>query len=149
MRGFFAGLSPLLARDVPFNAIFFGTYNTYCALLRSWLQVPSEMPLGPVPIFVAGGFAGMSAWTIVFPFDSVKSAMQVAEGKEAHSMLRTMRSMVEKHGIRRGLYGGWAAAVLRAFPANAALFSGYELSMKLLAPAVQRDDSVTYNEHDW
>ncbi len=39
VRGLFRGLPALLARDIPFNALFFGCYDAYCKLLL-WLPLP-------------------------------------------------------------------------------------------------------------
>ena len=39
---------------------------------------------------------------------------------------------MKKQGIR-GLYNGIEVAVIRAFPANAALFLGYEITKKLIS----------------
>ena len=94
----------------------------------------SKDELSGLEYFLSGGFAGMTAWTFVFPCDVVKSRMQVAgmlEPGTRASMTNTVRSLFKEHGIR-GFYRGWSAAVLRGFPANASLFAGYELSHKLL-----------------
>ena len=40
--------------------------------------------------------------------------------------------MIYKEGLRRSMKG-WAAAVLRGFPANGALFLGVETSKKLMS----------------
>jgi solute carrier family 25 ornithine transporter 2/15 len=129
-RGLFAGLGPLLLRDVPFNAVFFGGYRAYLRVLAALLPSAPDGVLS----FLSGGFAGMTAWAIVFPFDVVKSRQQVAgvSGKGiTPSTWTTLAQIVAKGGIPT-LYRGCSAAVMRGFPANAALFWGQQQSEKIL-----------------
>lgn len=129
IRGLWRGLTPLLLRDVPFNAVFFGAYRGYCAVATDVRGV-SQAQLPTLDVFVAGGLAGMTAWSIVFPADVVKSCMQ-AEVPGCNTVGSTVRDVLARAGWR-GFFNGWSAAVARAFPANAALFAGYELSLALL-----------------
>lgn len=92
-----------------------------------------------------GGLAGATAWSAVFPFDTIKSVVQtgvlpgggggpsqlqqqVAAGRRVGpppAFGEALRAVLRHGGgVRGGLYRGWSAAVLRAFPANAALFWG-------------------------
>jgi hypothetical protein len=85
-----------------------------------------------------GGLAGVTGWTVVFPFDTIKSVVQtgVLPGTALcppgpgpatlapPTMLIALRAVVRHGGGMRGLYRGWSAAVFRAFPANAALLWG-------------------------
>lgn len=135
VRGAFAGLSALLARDIPFNFIFFGAYRAYSFLLQRLSGRVSHEDLHELEIFLAGGLAGSTAWTFVFPFDSIKSRMQVAALREAsgsasRGAVDVLRGILAEGGLPL-LFRGWSAAVLRAFPANAALFLGYEVAQRL------------------
>jgi len=47
------------------------------------------------------------------------------------SVLAALRTIVREEGVR-ALYRGWSAAVLRAFPANAALFWGQTVADRAL-----------------
>lgn len=51
--------------------------------------------------------------------------MQTAE--TATTFMGTFRSIVRERGVR-GLFLGIEVAIIRAFPANAALFVGYEMT---------------------
>ncbi len=159
MRGFFSGLPALLMRDVPFNALFFGSYRTFCRLCAfsrmqygwgrykgnettpqafgqpsvSGYEKVTHEHLSPAEYFVCGGFAGMAAWSVIFPFDSVKSRMQ--SGSVQTGVVETMRNMWQRGGATP-FFRGWSAAVLRAFPANAALFLGVEMSRQVLKKVV-------------
>lgn len=141
LKGLFAGLSPLLMRDVPFNTLFFGTYRTYCAGFKYINDRKDQSELSAAEVFLSGGLAGMTAWSIVFPFDIVKSRMQAGLSMDAagnlvssttESSAREVAIEVYKEGGVRKFYRGWSPAVLRAFPANAALFLGCELSHRFL-----------------
>jgi len=130
----FTGLAPLLARDVPFNAMFFGFYSAYSSALRGWLGLGPSEDLPAAAVVLAGGAAGSTAWTVVFPADTVKSRMQTAalsgQGTGAGAVA-ALRDVLRNGGLR-ALYRGWAAAVVRAFPANGALFLGVEATGRLL-----------------
>jgi solute carrier family 25 carnitine/acylcarnitine transporter 20/29 len=63
------------------------------------------------------------------PFDSVKSIVQTQEIKIPS--IQVCRNIYKTSGIG-GFYTGVGVALFRAFPANAALFLGYEISRKLL-----------------
>jgi len=119
-RGFFSGLAPLLARDIPFNTLFFGSFRLYSRALREPLP-------GVAGSLLAGGLAGSTAWTFVYPADVVKSRMQSdiggVGGGGVRGAARVLVGILRQGGLPL-LYRGWSAAVLRAFPANAALFFG-------------------------
>lgn len=140
VRGFYAGLLPLLMRDIPFNTLFFGAYRAYSRLLRWAFDVPKHDEIPGWQAFLSGGFGGMTAWAIVYPFDALKSRIQAgsvyAPGQKSSSqgrpsILTAFRGVMAEGGVRM-LYQGCSAAVLRGFPANAALFWGVETMSSLL-----------------
>ena len=55
--GLYRGLASLMLRDVPFNGFFYGSYETFCALLMQWHGVESKEKLTFTDIFFAGGVA--------------------------------------------------------------------------------------------
>lgn len=144
----FSGLTPLLMRDVPFNTLFFGSYRVFCALW-DWSSARWSMQQGPggeaesgesgspgqVQAFMCGGFAGMAAWSVIFPFDTIKSRMQTAGPEGSAVSTVSVARQVWREGGARALYRGYSAAVSRAFPANAALFWGVETADRLLRQA--------------
>jgi solute carrier family 25 (mitochondrial carnitine/acylcarnitine transporter), member 20/29 len=73
--------------------------------------------------------AGQIAWISSIGFDTVKSTIQTSE--KPMSVAATTRFIVSTRGFW-SLFAGIEVAVVRAFPANAALFVGYELSRKLM-----------------
>ena len=127
-RGFFRGLNAVWLRDVPFNFFFFGTYEGYSALYRKVCDYPPTMALSPGIVYCTGGLAGMTAWGLVFPADVLKSRLQSMTHNM--SLFTLANKIVQEQGII-GFYKGWSAAVLRAFPANGALFLGYEMTCRV------------------
>ncbi|CAN0534790.1 unnamed protein product [Ectocarpus sp. 8 AP-2014] len=73
--------------------------------------------------------AGVVGWAAVMPLDSVKSIIQTTDKPE--SLLRTLQTVVRTKGWQ-ALFIGLNAALARAFPANAALFLGYEIVRRAL-----------------
>mmetsp|Transcript_7369 Transcript_7369/g.19858 ORF Transcript_7369/g.19858 Transcript_7369/m.19858 type:complete len:339 (+) Transcript_7369:122-1138(+) len=125
VRGFFRGLTGLLARDIPFNAVFFGGYETLCTGLMKYSRVHKKDDLSAAQVLCAGGSAGALGWSIVLPFDVAKTRIQ--SGQIEGSCVHVLRQIALREGMN-GLFAGWGAAVMRAFPANAGLFLGVEMS---------------------
>ncbi|XP_078231460.1 mitochondrial ornithine transporter 1 isoform X6 [Callithrix jacchus] len=127
--GFYHGLSSTLLREVPGYFFFFGGYE----LSRSFFASGrSKDELGPVPLVLSGGVGGICLWLAVYPVDCIKSRIQVLSmsGKQA-GFIRTFISVVKNEGIM-ALYSGLKPTMIRAFPANGALFLAYEYSRKLM-----------------
>lgn len=129
----FSGLRPLLLRDVPFNAIFMGAYRNLVQLYRVGAGLGADAPVPTHVTMLAGGCGGAAAWAVVFPADVLKSRAQVAGagGGAPLGMLAAGRAVLAEGGVR-ALYRGCSAALLRSFPANAALLWGVETSDAVL-----------------
>jgi solute carrier family 25 (mitochondrial carnitine/acylcarnitine transporter), member 20/29 len=76
---------------------------------------------------MAGGLAGVAMWTLVFPVDTVKSALQASPTKVGIG--EVMRGLHAKGGVG-AFFPGLGPALLRSFPANAATFLGVEIARK-------------------
>jgi solute carrier family 25 (mitochondrial ornithine transporter) member 2/15 len=125
VMGLYTGLHCQILRDIPFYFFFFGSYDLSCYFLRkSFPNLPDS-----AVFFISGGLAGQVAWTASMPADSVKSIVQTQEIKVP--AMTVFRNILNRSGVM-GLYNGVGVAIVRAFPANAALFLGYELSRKLM-----------------
>ncbi|XP_062958894.1 mitochondrial ornithine transporter 1 isoform X3 [Cynocephalus volans] len=127
--GFYHGLSSTLLREVPGYFFFFGGYE----LSRSFFASGrSKDELGPAPLMLSGGVGGICLWLAVYPVDCIKSRIQVLSmsGRQA-GFIGTFLSAVRNEGIM-ALYSGLKPTMIRAFPANGALFLAYEYSRKLM-----------------
>ena len=60
--GLFRGLGSVVCRDVPFNAIFYGAYESICTLMMRTQGLESKDGLQSGYIFFAGGLAGSAGW---------------------------------------------------------------------------------------
>ena len=128
--GLFHGLGALMIRDVPFNALFFGCYETICTGMMRLYGVESKDQLGTPSVFAAGGLAGCIGWSAILPMDVVKTRLQAGSASNVGT-LQLMLQIIRNEGMA-ALFTGWTAAVCRAFPANAGLFAGVELMTRLL-----------------
>lgn len=72
-------------------------------------------------VIIAGGCAGIGMWTVAIPPDVVKSRLQSAPAGTYKGFADCARSIVRTNGVT-GLFKGFAPAMARAFPANAAAF---------------------------
>lgn len=128
MRSFCVGLDAQLARDGVFYAVFFGSYELLC---RGFEEVLPRNTSKEWIYFLSGGFAGCIGWTVAMPFDVPKTNVQARYDTAVWgSYLPEMKRIVQERGIVLGLYQGLGSTLVRAFPANAALFLGIELGKK-------------------
>ncbi|KAL7837914.1 hypothetical protein AOLI_G00263180 [Acnodon oligacanthus] len=129
--GFFQGLTPTIAREVPGYFCFFGAYELCRTSFADYLHC-SKDDIGVAPIMFSGGLGGACLWLVVFPMDCVKSRIQVMSMtvKQA-GFFKTFMHIFRTEGFR-ALYSGLTPTMIRTFPANGALFLGYEASRKLM-----------------
>lgn len=136
---FLCGLDAQLARDASFYAVFFGGYELSCYLFRT--HVPS-MP-DELNYFLSGGLAGMMGWTCAMPFDVPKTNVQASyESRVLGSYVPELVRIAQRHGIA-GLYSGLGPCLIRAFPANAALFLGVELGKRAFDDYVWKERIIS------
>mmetsp|Transcript_32663 Transcript_32663/g.38042 ORF Transcript_32663/g.38042 Transcript_32663/m.38042 type:complete len:294 (-) Transcript_32663:26-907(-) len=126
IKSLMIGLDSQLARDGSFYGVFFGGYQLFCYTFKTMVpSIPDELNY-----FLSGGFAGMLGWTVAMPFDVPKTNVQSRwDTKVVGSYVPEMVKIAKERGIR-GFYSGLGPTILRAFPANAALFLGVETGKK-------------------
>jgi hypothetical protein len=126
VRGLFAGLDAQLARDASFYALFFGSYEMFCyGFKQAFPSAPDELNY-----FMSGGFAGMFGWALAMPVDVPKTNVQSRyDTRVVGSFVPEFIRIARERGIK-GLYSGLGPTLVRAFPANAALFLGVETGKK-------------------
>ena len=80
--------------------------------------------------FLSGGFAGMGGCFMAMPFDVPKTQVQSRyDTKIFGSYFPELIKIARQRGVG-GLYAGLGPTIIRAFPANAALFLGVETGKK-------------------
>lgn len=135
MRSFFVGFDAQLCRDSCFYALFFGGYELSCYTFRTFVpSMPDELNY-----FLSGGIAGMGGWLFAMPFDVPKTNVQSRyDTKVFGSYFPELIKIAKQRGVG-GLYAGLGPTLVRAFPANAALFLGVESGKKLFDKAVWKE----------
>ena len=135
LRGLFASYFPTLGTRFVGSPCYFGAYEmSKVALKRQNVENPSVVGL------VSGFMAGVLFWSAMFPIDLVKSRVSVlaavespaAAGAHGTGTLSVVRGIWAREGAR-GFYRGFLPCVLRAGPANAIMFVGYEWTITFLA----------------
>mmetsp|Transcript_3041 Transcript_3041/g.8290 ORF Transcript_3041/g.8290 Transcript_3041/m.8290 type:complete len:190 (+) Transcript_3041:43-612(+) len=132
ISGVFRGYTPTTMMRVFGLPAYFGVYSEVKGAF-----VPdngTEADLTSLQLLLAGGLGGVGFWSVIFPFDSVKTKMQTSmqgEASETASLSTTARSMFREGGVR-SFYRGFGVCLVRAFPANAATFFGYEVTLRYL-----------------
>uniref|UniRef100_A0A1B6LK75 Mitochondrial carnitine/acylcarnitine carrier protein n=1 Tax=Graphocephala atropunctata TaxID=36148 RepID=A0A1B6LK75_9HEMI len=128
IRSIYKGTVATLLRDVPASGMYFMTYEWIQELLRP--EGATEVSM--LSTIFAGGMAGICNWLVGIPADVLKSRLQTApEGKYPGGIRQVFQELIRQEGIT-ALYKGCAPVMIRAFPANAACFIGFEFAMKFL-----------------
>eukprot|EP01134_Creolimax_fragrantissima_P006862 CFRG6862T1 len=128
MKSMMRGFTATAARDSIASAFYFSSYE----VLKQKLTPEGETGPGVGGTLLAGGSAGMFNWAVALPIDTLKSKLQVApDGKYQHGIRSVFADVMRNEGPL-ALYRGFAPVMLRAFPANAACFLGYETALVFL-----------------
>jgi len=128
IKSIYRGTGATLLRDIPASAAYLSVYEY---LKDMFAGGDAKDKLTPMATLCAGGFAGMANWGVCIPADVLKSRLQTApEGKYPHGVRSVFREIIATEGWT-ALFRGFAPVMLRAFPANAACFTGVELTLAL------------------
>lgn len=131
LAGLYRGNMSTLAREVPGNMAWFGTYE---GVMRAVQTVRGDERKRDVPLYwsaFSGSWAGVAYWLVPFPADTVKSKIQADERFRGQPFARVLRTVLQEEGMR-GLYKGCAITCARAVPSHALIFYFYELSSSFL-----------------
>ncbi|KAM9445579.1 mitochondrial carnitine/acylcarnitine carrier protein [Clarias gariepinus] len=129
IRSVYKGTILTLIRDVPSSGLYFLTYEYLKAVLTPEGETVDR--LSTPRILFAGGTAGIVNWAVALPPDVLKSNFQTAADGRYSGVVDVLRTLLREEGAR-ALYKGLSAVMLRAFPANAACFLGFEMALKCL-----------------
>jgi len=124
LRSVFKGSAATAARDAPASAAYFASYE----LIQRAMQGPDRQQLSIASTLFAGGCAGICNWLVAIPMDVVKSRLQAAPEGMYKGALDVLKQTLKNEGFG-ALWKGAVPVLLRAFPANAACFLGYEAAM--------------------
>lgn len=130
-RGFFAGLTATIARDSPYSAIYWGTFET---LRLNWIMREVSTPKSEfqttAETAVAGVISGMTSACFTTPFDTIKTVLQADPTKcsacetlvHQRGFVPVARCLVEQRGVR-GLFAGLVPRMLRVTPSSATMMT--------------------------
>jgi len=123
IRTLFKGHSATMARETVGGAAWFGVYELACSLLS---RDGRKESLSQGQLMAAGSLGGIAYNAILFPADVVKSQVQAETTTgQRPQYARRLAALYAKEGLR-GLYRGFGVTLLKAVPANAAIFGTYE-----------------------
>ncbi|NWV71023.1 S2548 protein, partial [Malurus elegans] len=129
IAGVYRGTAAMLLRDVPGYYAYFIPYTMFC----DWITPDGSISPNAFSIWMAGGVAGAVSWAVCTPMDVVKSRIQ-ADGVYLNQYKGTLDCMVQsyqKEGLKV-FFRGLTVNTLRGFPSSAAMFLGYECSLKAM-----------------
>jgi len=126
IRSIYRGTCATLLRDVPASAAYFGGYEILQRLMVSEGGDRNQLSVGKT--LFAGGMAGIFNWMVALPPDVLKSRLQTAPDGQYNGVRDVLRQILKTEGVG-AMYKGAVPVMLRAFPANACCFMGYEGAM--------------------
>ena len=143
LRGMFQGLGPTLVRNTFGYILFFEGYEATCHAFRSVLDYGPHDDLPVWQVLTAGWVAGTLFWGVPYPADHIKTRMQgdtpVRAIRAFPTIAATLRHVLATEGLR-GLYRGFVPCIVRAGPANACAWAGYEYTVRLFGYLRSDDD---------
>lgn len=123
VSGFFRGYTSTLFREVPGYAIYFSAF----AQSQKYLQNEDENA-SIIKTAVSGAVAGVSAWSVIYPADVIKTHMQNTNA----GLLQSTRHITSAYGFL-GFFNGIKPALFRAGLLHAGVFVGYKKSKDYFA----------------
>lgn len=117
IRGLMKGFVPTLCREGPSFAVYFGSYDFIRQRIATLFSVPLDQ-LGIPYLFLSGGLAGCLTWISTYPFDVIKTRIQLDTNNTYSGMFDCFRQSITKDGYRV-LFRGISSALYRAFSTNA------------------------------
>ncbi|KAJ2661625.1 Mitochondrial carrier protein ymc2 [Coemansia sp. RSA 1200] len=136
-----AGISGIYKGQIPTIIREFNGYGMYFLAYEALVQrkmaesglARSELSSGLVCLY--GAAAGFAMWLTSYPIDVVKSKLQTdefsAESRKYSGSIDCVRKIMKQEGVG-GFFRGITPCILRAAPANAATFVGFEMAMRVL-----------------
>ena len=133
VRGLFRGLGATALTRLCGGFGYFGSNAYFKARLNEALPPAGSQWAATRNVLLAGGAAGICYWIpLGLPADTIKTRMMAAPPGAFSGVLDCAAKLYAEAGLV-GFYRGFSAAVLRAFPANAAAFTAADVTMRFLS----------------
>ncbi|KAF9435056.1 Mitochondrial carrier protein ymc2 [Entomortierella beljakovae] len=134
LRGLYKGQLVTMVREFQGYGAYFAAYE-YLVQRAMRLENKERSELSTVKFVAYGACAGYAMWTTIYPIDIIKSKLQTdgftSSTRQYSSAIDCARQTLAKEGIA-GFFKGFAPCILRAAPANAVTFLGFEMAIRLL-----------------
>ena len=140
-RGLYTGITATILRDVPFNILYFSSYQYFKQVLISHEKEKldkndiQEVNLNAFQLLLASCVAGSIAAGLDTPADGIKTRLQNGQGKY-DGIVDCVKQVYAKDGIR-GLFRGLPARILIISPLFGITMMCYEMLQRLFFPNTQ------------
>ena len=135
-QGVMRGLSMTLARDIPSFAAYFPAWQFF---VTNFSPTGKEADMPMYMSLIGGGFTGIAAWTVSYPFDVVKSRYQAARDHVYKGVWDCAMKSLRSEGWQV-FTRGFLPCTLRAVPTNAFTYPVYAFLKRTFDTPV--DDEV-------
>ncbi|XP_061359574.1 mitochondrial arginine transporter BAC2-like [Gastrolobium bilobum] len=131
LRGVYRGLGITMMRDIPSHGFYFWTYEYMREQFHPGCRKSGQESLNTM--LIAGGLAGVASWICCYPFDVIKTRLQAQtlSSLKYSGIFDCFKKSIKEEGYVV-LWRGLGTAVARAFLVNGAIFSAYEITLRLL-----------------
>ncbi|KAJ1643404.1 Mitochondrial carrier protein ymc2 [Coemansia asiatica] len=133
-KGIYKGQIPTVIRELNGYGMYFLAYEALVQrTMASTGKSRSELSSGLVCLF--GAAAGFAMWLTSYPIDVIKSKMQTdgfaGSARKYSGAVDCAKQVMAQEGFK-GFFRGITPCLLRAAPANAATFIGFEMAMRVM-----------------
>lgn len=131
MKGFYRGLTASYAGTIE-TAIHFVIYEHLKKVIKERRE---DRQMHPLDFVLAAGLAKMTASSTCYPHEVVRTRLRqrvARDQRKYHSFVQTLATVWREEGLRRGLYGGMSAHLIRVVPNTAIVFLTYEAVVNLI-----------------
>ncbi|KAJ2688718.1 Mitochondrial carrier protein ymc2 [Coemansia spiralis] len=132
--GIYKGQVATVIREFNGYGMYFLAYEALVQrTMRQTGRRRDELSSGLVCLY--GAAAGFAMWLTSYPIDVIKSKLQTdgfaAGARKYNGTIDCAQKIMRQEGVR-GFFRGITPCLLRAAPANAATFIGFEMAMRVL-----------------
>jgi solute carrier family 25 (mitochondrial carnitine/acylcarnitine transporter), member 20/29 len=126
LLGFYRGLFATANRDILSTGLYFQTYYG----IKSWYKTKYNRKASALMDICTGAFTGWLTWIVTYPFDTVKTIIQVSPlSKSTRKQKFVFRELLHQGGVRE-LYRGAVPAMTLSVMFTSLTFLFFEISRK-------------------
>ena len=128
----------------PYAGLKFGTYELLKATMVERMGVENEKDLPGYARVACGSFAGILAYSFVYPFDVIRRRMQTHTGSKPlyNGVVDAFVTIGRTEGIRKGLFRGLSLNWVRVAPNVAIEMTVYDTLKDMITEYRGADDEA-------